>query len=220
MKTMANVIRPAFVSSLLVLAGAFALSGCQTTKSPALKQGASASGSIQTAADNVTKARAQVNVTTAALRNLVDRPQDIPAQYQTVLSELKKLRADAAGISKSADDMRTKGDQYLADWAKQIAAIGDPALRDAAFERRAEVSARLQEIFKEYQSVKAAYAPFLDNLSDIQTVLGTDLSARGLEAVKPFVAKATANAEPLKTALDELAKDFTAAGVSLLPGGQ
>ncbi|MCU0792058.1 MAG: DUF2959 family protein [Opitutaceae bacterium] len=212
--------RSVLVSALCVLLGLAGLTGCQSTKSPALRQGASASGSIQTAADQIIKARAQVNVTTAALRNLVDRPQDIPAQYKTVLAELKKLRDDAASIAKSADAMRAKGDQYIADWAKQIAAISDPELRNAAFDRRAEVATRLQGIFKRYQEVKTAYSPFLDNLSDIQTALGTDLSAKGLDAVRPFVAKATANAEPLKAALDALAADFRAVGVSLQPGGQ
>ena len=216
----ASSFRSLLVASALGLAAALALTGCQTKpKSPALNQGVSASGSIQSAADSIGRARAQVNVTTAALRNLVDRPQDIPAQYNTVLGELKKLRADASQIAKAADDMRAKGDQYLADWAKQIAAIGDADLRNAAFERRAEVATRLQGIFQQYQTVKAAYAPFLDNLSDIQTVLGTDLSAKGLETAKPFVAKATANAEPLKAALDKLASDFRAVGLSLQPGG-
>ena len=214
-------IRPLLVASALGLATAFAFTGCQTKpKSTALNQGASASGSIQSAADTIGRARAQVNVTTAALRNLVERPQDIPAQYQTVLNEVKKLRADATQIVKSADDMRAKGDQYLADWAKQIAAIGDADLRNAAFERRAEVATRLQGIFQQYQSVKSAYAPFLDNLTDIQTALSTDLSAKGLEAIRPFVTKATANAEPLKAALDKLATDFRAVGLSLQPGGE
>lgn len=210
--------RSLVLATALALTGVAALTGCKTAKSPALNQGASASESIQSAADSVLAARAQVNVTTAALRNLVDRPQDIPAQYKAVVAELTKLRADSARISTSAAAMRAKGDQYLADWAKQVAVIGSADLRNAAFERRAEVATELQGIFKRYQAVKEAYAPLLASMSDIQTVLGTDLSAKGLETVKPYVAKATAEAEPLKAELDKLAAEFRAVGLSLKPG--
>lgn len=218
--TMKTQVRPLVFGSLFALVGAVMFTGCQSAKSPALSHASSASESIQSASDTILTARAQVNVVTAALRNLVDRPQDIPAQYKTALAELTKLKADAAKISASADAMRTKGDQYLADWGKQVAAIGSADLRNAAFERRAEVAASLQEIFKSYQTVKAAYVPFQTSLAEIQTVLGTDLSAKGLETVKPFVAKATAEAEPLKAALDKLAGEFRAVGLSLQPGGR
>ncbi len=218
---MLHPTRPLALRSLLALAAALALTACQSQpRSPALNQGATASGSIQDAADTVQNARRQVNRTTAALRNLVDRPQDIPAQYRTVLAELQRLKSDAAEIDKAADYMRAKGDRYLADWARQISAIGDPDLRNAAFERRSEVAASLQDIFKSHQTVKAAYAPYLAGLADIQAVLGADLGSKGLATVKPFVDKATADAFPLVAALDKLAAEFRSVGLSLQPGGR
>lgn len=213
-------VRPPLLAVLLALAGGGAFTACQSAKGPALNQGWSASESIQSAADAIQSARAQVNVVTAALRNLVDRPQDVPAQYRTALDQFARLKADAAAVSAAADAMRAEGDRYLADWGKQIAALGGADLRNAAFERRAEVSSRLQEIFRSYQTVKAAYVPFQTSLAEIQAVLGADLSAKGLANAKPFVARATEEAEPLKAALDRLAGEFRAVGVSLQPGGK
>lgn len=210
-------LRPA-----LALFAALLFAGCQSQavkQSPALNQGAGAAESIQASADLVNGARGQVNRTTAALRNLVDRPQDIPAQYKVVLDEISRLKADAAKISASADRMRTDGDRYLAEWARQIATIQNPALRDTAFERRGEVAEKLQTIFRSYQDVKSAYTPYLSGLEEIQTALGADLSAKGLAAIRPFVAKVSADREPLNNALAKLAADFTAAGLSLQPGG-
>jgi uncharacterized phage infection (PIP) family protein YhgE len=212
-----SLLRPA-----LALFAAFILAGCQSQvvkKSPSLNQGAGAAESIQASADLVSAARGQVNRTTAALRNLVDRPQDIPAQYKVVLAEITKLKADAAKISASADRMRTDSDRYLAEWARQIATIQNPQLRDTAFERRGEVAEKLQTIFRSYQDVKSAYIPYLAGIEEIQTALGADLSAKGLAAVRPFVAKVSADREPLNAALAKLAADFTAAGLSLQPGG-
>ena len=217
--SMKNPARPLVRVSLLTVVGGIAFTGCQTTKSPALNQGASAAASSQSAADAISAARSQVGVTTAALRNLVDRPQDIPAQYKVALAQLSKLKSDSLKISDAAAAMRIKGDAYLADWARQVSTITDPVLRDAAFARRAEISARLQTLYKSYQTAKAAYAPYLASLADIQTVLGTDLSAKGLESVKPFVAKVSAEADPLRAALDQLSADYSAVSFALQPGG-
>ena len=211
--------RLASLSSVLLASLVLLLSGCQS-KAPALNQGANASNSIQTAADTIGETRGQINRSLAALRNLTDRPADVPAQYKVAQREIAALRSSAEKIVAAADEMRTKGDAYLADWAKQIATVGDAQLRDAAFARRAEVATQLQGIFQSYQTVKADFVPFLQSLQDIQKSLGSDLSAKGLEAVKPFVAKATANAEPLKQSLDKLANEFRGVGLAIQPPAQ
>lgn len=65
--------------------------------------------------------------------------------------------------------------------------------------------------------MKADYASFQASLVDIEAALGADLSAKGLETVKPFVAKAAAAAEPLKASLSKLERNFREAGSSLRP---
>lgn len=201
----------------VLLAGIVASSGCQSRKAPALSRGTNTSESVGSAAETILAARGQVNVALAALRNLTGRPGDIPRQFKVAQEKIEDLAKSSAKITAAADAMRTKGDAYLADWAKQIAVIGDAELRTAAFDRRAEVAGRLQEIFRSYQRVKSDFEPFQLNLADIQRALGTDLSPKGLEAVKPFVAKAEASALPLKESLGKLADEFRAVGLSLEP---
>lgn len=195
------------------------LTACQSasSSSASLNQGSDTTDSIQKAADLIDSTRQQVRMTTASLRNLVERPGDATAQYKVAVEQVNKLKADAEKIAASAAKMRAQGDQYLAAWAKQISAIHDADLQNTAFERRGEVAAKLQTISKSYQSVQTAFEPFRQNLADIQTVLGTDLSAGGIESVRPFVAKATANSQPVLQALDKLAQDFRDVGVSLQP---
>lgn len=202
---------------MTLLAGVGGFTGCQSSRAPALNHGANASDSIQAAADTILEARGHVNMSLAALRNLTERPGDIPAQFKVVQKQLEALSVSAAEITAAADAMRVKGDAYLTEWTKQIAGIGDADLRAAAFGRRAEVSGKLQAIFLRYQDVKADFAPFRRNLADIQRALGTDLSPKGLDAVKPFVAKADASAVPLKESLSKLADEFRAVGLSLQP---
>jgi hypothetical protein len=211
-------------SSLIARAAIFlamiaAVAGCQSKPQPAsLTRGANAAQAIETAASTIQTGRAQINTTLAALRNLTERPADIPAQYAVVREQFAALRTTAAQISSLADEMRVKNDAYLAEWGRQVATISDPDLRQAGFDRRAETAARLKEIFSGFQTVKADYAVFQKHLADIQTALGADLSTAGLNAIKPFVTKATLAAEPLKASLDELTADFRAAGLALQPG--
>jgi hypothetical protein len=203
------------VASALLLGG-LALVGCQSNSdSPALKRGATAAGSIQTAADTILAARAQINTTLAALRNLTERPGDIPAQYATVREQLAALRASSAKITAAADTMRSKGDAYLADWARQVAAIGDETLRSTALDRRADTAAKLQEIYMGFQKAKGDFSTLETSLRDIERALGADLSAKGIEVVRPFVQKATEAAEPVKATLAELASDFRDVGLTL-----
>lgn len=209
--------RSVIVVSALALGG-FLLTGCQSsTKSPALNQGASATASIDTAAGAITAAQKQIDVALASLTSLVQAPQDVPAQYKTVTAEFQKLLDGEAKVTAATAKMREQRDKYLAEWGRQIAAISDPALRDAAFIRRGEVAAKLQGITTSFQQVQASYQPFRKHLVDIKSVLGSDLSAAGLEAVKPFVAKATADAVPLKEALGKLAADFNTISASMKP---
>jgi hypothetical protein len=204
---------------VVLLAGSVALTGCQSkSHGAALTRGEAAAVSIQSAADTIQTANLQINRTLAALRNLTERPGDVPAQFVVVGREISALEQTASRIMVAADATRAKSDAYLADWGRQVATIGDAQLRGAAFDRRADTAARLQAIFLGYQTVKADYAPFQRSLADIQKALGADLSAKGLEAVRPFVAKATEQAVPLKASLVKLAGDFRAAGLELQPG--
>ncbi len=216
---MTSSARSFVLVSALAVAG-LGLVGCQSTQSPALQQASTASLSIDGAADALIVARSQIAATTAALRNLVDRPQDTAAQYKVVQAELAKLKENTAKIAAAADAVRAKGDAYLADWAKQVAVIPNADLREAALTRRGEVSAQLQTIFKSYQDVKAAYGPLETDLANIRAALGSDLSASGIDAVRPFVAQATNHAEPVKAALLKLAGEFRAVSTALQPAAK
>ncbi len=222
MNLISFLYRPAS-AVVVALSVGLLLTGCQSSavkQSPALNQGAETSAAIAKSVDLLSSARMQISRTTASLRNLTDRPGDTAAQYEVALAEIAKMNADAEAISKSVAAMREQGDAYLAEWSRNIAAITNPELRDAAFARRGEVSAQLQAIYQSYQEVKTAYAPFRTSIAEIQAVLGADLSTKGLSAARPFVAKASSDALPLNMAIGKLADNFGAVGQSLQPAAE
>lgn len=135
-------------STGVLLAATLALAGWQNgRRGPALTRAEAVSDSIQAAAETIQSARERINKTLAALRNLTERPGDVPEQYARMRGEIMALNVTAARISEAADAMRRKCDAYLADWGRQVAAIDDPDLRGAALERRAATAGALAEDF-------------------------------------------------------------------------
>ncbi len=215
-------LRIVLTSSLLLGAG-LGFTGCQSRtagvgKSPALTKASDTSESIRSASDNVQQMRLQMDSTLAALRDLTERPGDIRGQFEEVRREFAALETTSAKVTNSANKMQNQGDAYLRDWGREVATIQNPELRGASFERRDEVAERLERISRNYQEVRSEYAPFRASVMDVITALSVDLSQRGLETARPFVARANDRAEPVKNSLDRLSGDFREVGVSLRPG--
>jgi chromosome segregation ATPase len=215
---MKRILPLTLLSSVLLVSG-FGLTGCQSmrNRSAAMTRGERATATIHSAADNVQTAQRQIDTSLAALRDLTDRPVDTKNQYRQARAEIAALRDSSDRISDNADDLRQRGDAYLSDWARQIAVIESPDLRNAAFERRDEVAAKLRDISDRFQRVQAEFMPFRRNLDEINAALGADLSQRGLETVRPFIARATENAGPVRSSLEQLVEEFREVGLSLQP---
>ncbi|EIQ02174.1 Protein of unknown function (DUF2959) [Opitutaceae bacterium TAV1] len=208
------------VTGLAISAAALTFAGCSSSGSSTYKKSENAAASLQSSGDALVKARAQIDSTLASLNNLVNTPAaDLTKQYQAFVKQFSSMESAAKAVNDSAASMRAKADNYIATWGTQVAAIQNPELRAASLDRRAEVSGKLQKLVAEYAGVSETYKPFQQSLSDIRQVLGADLTTKGLDTVKPYVSKATADSVPLKASLDKLVADFKTLGSSLLPSG-
>jgi chromosome segregation ATPase len=219
-----TTLRIILTSTLLAGAG-LGFTGCQTRtgsagKSPALTKASSTSESIRSASDNVQQMRLQMDSTLAALQDLTERPGDIRGQFEEVRREFAALETTSGRVTNSANRMQNQSESYLQDWGREVATIQNAELRGASFQRRDEVAERLDRISRNYQEVRAEYAPFRASVLDVITALSVDLSQRGLETARPFVARANERAEPVKESLGRLSEDFRDVGLSLKPGAR
>jgi len=112
--------------------------------------------------------------------------------------------------------MRQKGEAYFAGWDAQIAAINDQELRSLSTERRQQVSDSYARIQQEMQNSKAAFEPLLSDLKDIGTYLDNNLTAEGMDAVKPLLPPAKNRAITVRDSINHVMRelDKVAAAIS------
>ena len=197
-----------------LLAGA---AGCKTSNYETANDTA---GGLQASADRIATAQSQVDSTLESLNDLVNNPADLPVQYAKFSDAVNTLQSSAKDVNARVKAMRARGNDYFKEWDAQAAQIKNEDIKSRSEARRQEMQERFTKIKLSYTQVSDAYRPFMSELKDIQTALGTDLTAGGVSAIKGSAQKANQDAVPLKKSVDELAaqlKDLGAAMSAVAP---
>jgi hypothetical protein len=74
---------------------------------------------------------------------------------------------------------------------------------------------KFQDLSTSYQQVRMRFKPFMSNLEDIQTYLGTDLTVAGVTAIKSTADQVNDQSASLKEAITKLSDQFRQMGVSM-----
>lgn len=151
----------------------------------------------------------QTDLTLSTLSNLVYSPAtDLVPQYKAFAGATKKLTALSENVDKQASQMRDLADVYFAEWDAGTTNISNPDLRQTSEARRSEVSSAFDEAAESLKKSKAAFDPFLSDLTDIQQVLSLDLTQGGIQSIQSTAKSAIAHGEDLHAALTEAAGDI------------
>jgi Protein of unknown function (DUF2959) len=206
-----------FASNLMLAALLAAAAGCQTSN---YQTGNATAGVLNTSAGKLQTAKGRVDSTLAALNDLVNNPANLPVQYGKYSDAVAGLQSSAGDVAAEIADMRAKSTAYFQAWDQQAALIQNADIRARSLARKKEVLERFTKVKLSYTQVSDSYHPFMSDLKDIQTALGTDLTAGGIAAIKDVAKKANEDAIPLKKAGDDMSddlKDLSAAMYSSVP---
>jgi hypothetical protein len=207
MKLIANNL--ALTALLAVLAGCV---------SHSYDKGAATSSALQSSADAVAETSAKVNDALAALNNLTFKSEgDLRNQFDAFGSAIGNLDKSNDKLASQVAEMQAKASVYFDSWSNQLSAIQSEELRTRSTARKDEVTAKLADVSASYQGVKNSFKPFVSDLKDIQTYLGTDLTAGGLATVKDIVAKTKVDAVPLRDSIKKLQASFSDLSTALSP---
>ena len=200
----------------LALAAALAvLAGCA---SKSYDKGTAAATATQSAAAAVSQTSTKVTDVLGALNNLTFKSQgDLRKQYDAFVSATANLDKSIENLGAKATAMRDAAAAFSQNWSNQLAAISSADLRARSTERMNEVTAKLKDMDASYLDVKNSLRPFTTDLKDIQTYLGTDLTAGGLATIKDIVSKTKVDAVPLRDSIKQLQASFSSLGASLSP---
>jgi hypothetical protein len=195
-----------------------AVAGCKT-HSNYETAGATAEG-LQASADRIERTKGQLDTVLATLNDLVNSPTNLPAQYTAFTSAVTDLQASGKNVDARVAEMRAKGMEYFKAWDEQAAQIKNEDIKTRSEARKKEVEDQFTKVKMSYTEARDAYRPLMSDLKDIQTALGTDLTAGGVAAIKGAAQKANQDAIPLKKAGDDLSahlKDLGAAMSAATP---
>ena len=199
-------------SSILALALLCAV-GCRTT---GYQKSDVAARSLQRAAMEVQTESREIDLTLAALNDLVNKPEaDLKPQFQRFNSALKRLTESAEQTDRTRQRMEEKSAKYFETWDEQVASIHYGKVREQTDARRAEVTNRFHSVNSRYLEAQGVVWPLITYFNDIRTALSVDLTAAGLESVKGIVSNADENARKVQTALGRLSDELTTSGTAL-----
>ena len=200
----------------LALIGLLAFSAGCVSKS--YDKGAATSAAADNSANAVAQTSVKVNDVLAALNNLTFKSQgDLRDQYDAFVSAGKNLQTSIDNLDGKVVQLRATAATYIESWTNELALIQSPELRQRSTERMNEVAAKLKDVDTSYEGVKNSFKPFVSDIKDIQTYLGTDLTAGGLNTIKDIVSKTKVDAVPLRDSVKQLQTSFSNLGSALSP---
>lgn len=186
---------------LLVSLGMLAFGGCASGPD----RSAAASSSLKATRETITLARAQIDVTLATLNGLVSQASgDLRPGFERFRDQIPQNRAWADRITRRADKMRFRGDEYFQKWEEELAYIHNVDIRNLGQERRAKMLESYNRASGQMRAARDAYGAFMSDLLDIQRFLANDLTRQGVAAIAKTVTKTNDDAATVSQKLDNV----------------
>ena len=213
----APMTKTSSAAALLVLASGTAC----TTGNAGYERAATTAERTETHREGLVKLRAQIGLTTDALRTLSENPDVLPRSnretFETFARELRNLELQAERTRKSYGRMDAGAGRFFDGWVTDTAGITDADLRTRAEDRRAALQASYVELAKDQRETDEALAGFVRRLDDLCIYLEHDLTTAGIASAREPIARALDEGSKIQQRLGDLVHDAEVAGAGLEP---
>ena len=153
--------------------------------------------------------RDQLATTLAALTTLTKQEKgDLRPAYEAFTAEVAKTEKAAAATSARVTWMQGDGMKCFADWQKTVSSINNESLRKKSQKRLDAVKKSYAKVTDQFKAAAEKFKPFLADLSDIQKVLSTDLTANGVKGLRSTVSSANWNYKALNRTVNTALEDM------------
>lgn len=165
----------------VVVFGVAGLAGCSTTPVERQEHVAQSLNEVKT---GMVATRNDIDKALGSLNALVTAPSDrIPQAYARYAEDVDRLKQSSSQVQENAQQMREQRDNWLAAWRESHDRLQNDELKQVSQERREQVASRFDRISDSFGAAQEAFQPFIENLDDIRTVVGNDLTRNGIAAV-------------------------------------
>jgi hypothetical protein len=209
----------AVVGLWLVLLCVINLSGCDSSST--YHQADVAVVHMNALKAEILSVKDQIAKTVPALNQVVEAANADPrAAYETFRREFENTKRQSGRVRHRADEVKRQGQAYFHAWEAQFDKVADPETRERFEKRKTELAAQYDKIEEYAQRVEADYDAFMQDLNDIQLVLGVDLTRKGIQSVADLATKVTQDSKTIEGYLDRYVTILDGVMAELRPGQQ
>jgi hypothetical protein len=152
--------------------------------------------------------RAQIQKTTGAAKDLVERPRvDVQPQVNAFRAQMSQLSKDALQAREVATSAQTKADDFFANWDKQLQTMS-AGMAEAGQQRRVESMQSFQTLRERFTAVRTEFGPFMTNLQEADKYLSSDSTTAGVKVAAPTIRKALDRESDVLRSIDDLIKQI------------
>jgi hypothetical protein len=196
---MKNRTKSATILITLLLSVLACLLGCATT---GIERSEKTTTTMQTVADEISQVAEQLDVTAASMDELTKWGQpDVKKAFDAFSVNVVKMDNLEKQLSKHADEMKSRGKEYFAEWKKQGDGYANPQIRELSEQRRAALGQVYDKIAKASIGVKSAFRAYMSDLTEIQTYLSNDLTQKGITSITPISERVVRDGDSLKNSV-------------------
>lgn len=188
---------------------AIVLAGCATSQ-PGYKKAEKEASDLERFRVQVGSLSEAVARASAALEAIGQTAESNPHEAYAWLSRATKVvDRQAANFETRADEMRRHGAAYFNEWDQQLETIENSEIRQLALSREGQLRERYSQVSDLTRKAKEALLPFVSDLHDVRTLLGTELTVSGVGAAKQTIAKTQDKGATVRDALTGLTRELS-----------
>jgi chromosome segregation ATPase len=185
----------------LALLCAINLTGCNSGRG--YQKADTATGQMEALKTELLAVKDRTEKIAPALKELVAAANSNPrSAYEKFSREFENTKKQSGKARRLADEIKKQAQAYFQAWEAQSSKVANPETRQRFEQRKTELAAQYEKIEEYAQRLETDYDAFIQDLNDIQLVLGVDLTLKGIESVADLVNKATRDAQTIDGHLD------------------
>ena len=184
------------------------LAGCMTNQ-PGYKKAEKEASDLERFRVQVGSLSEAVARASAAMDAIGQTAESNPHEAYAWLSRATGLvDTHAASFEKRADEMRRHGAAYFNEWDQRLETIENSEIRQLALSREAQLREHYGQVSDLTRKAKEALLPFVSDLHDVRTLLGTELTVSGVGAAKQTIEKTQDKGAAVRDALSSLTREL------------
>lgn len=215
--------KAAFLAVLLV--GVIAFSGCATTKKTGVERAETATAAMQDVSNDMRQASTQIDVTNAALNEVISvgqsaaaQPDDVKQAFEHYSQNVAKMEDVADTLFKDIAKMNSEANAYFEAWSKEGSTYTSPRIQILSEEERVQVRESFTDISSKSAGMRGNLNAYVSQIRQIQTYLSNNLTGEGISAIAATAQTAQTNGENVKSSFEPIQTAIAQTRVQMTPG--